>query len=98
MLKDKDKYLIEKYILLKVIKNNPKSRRSWLRKRLSKLGYSLYDQLFTIIFIELQKDGLVSLDLTSKSTYASVVSITDKGTKTIIELEAKIKFILTINR
>jgi RIO-like serine/threonine protein kinase len=91
----KEKYLIEKYILLKTIKTNPKSTRYWLRARLTKLGYNMYDQLFKNILEELCKESLVRLDLEKDESYS--ITITNKGMSAIKDLELKIKFILTIN-
>ena len=91
----KDKYLIEKYILLKIIRNNPKSTRYWLRSRLSKLGWNMYDQLFKNILEKLSKDSLVKLDLEKDYSYS--ISITEAGIKEITNLEMKIKTILFIS-
>jgi DNA-binding PadR family transcriptional regulator len=94
----REKYILEKCIILKLLKEHPRITRYLLRKKLTKLQFSLYVDNFYGLVESMEKDGLVLKEVIPGKRVCGrlcyLYTITSEGIKTLLSLEFKIQIAL----
>lgn len=97
----RDKFLIEKYLLLKIIHRYENCTRYKLMLYMNKYGYGLSITAFYSLFRSLNDNELVksihqttSLGKNKLQKKSDLIVITNKGVKSLTELEFKIRSVL----
>ena len=87
------KYLLEYYIILKIIKNHDGITRYALMIKTRKAGYSVVIGHFYSLIKNMEKEGYIIIK-PLKRKYSYSVSITNKGLSKYSKLEFEIREIL----
>ena len=93
-------YLIETYLLLKIIRKHPKCIRLWLKDQIGKTGFSMHQRIFGNLINAMSNEGLIDLIIEEakrgKSKHHIFLVITEKGLTKMKELELQFRIILTL--
>lgn len=106
----RDKYILEKCIILKVLKDHPYITRYQIRKKMSALQFDFPLGHFYSLIADLKKKNLISSSLerlpwsrtrpgfgrTKPDRFRHQYFITSEGIRELLQLEFKIQIALTI--
>lgn len=94
----REKYVLEKCVLLKLLRDYPRITRYQLRKKLTRLQFSLYVDNFYGLIESMEKDGLIQKEVIPGKRVCGnpcfLYTVTSEGIKTCLSLEFKIQIAL----
>ena len=82
-----DTNLVERYLMLNLLKKCPNSTKYLIREKMMKLQFSIPISTFYLLFNQLMKEGKIE-------SYNSLYSVTPEGHRELFRLESKIKIAL----